>query len=105
MKPHPGKLMAGLIAVGAIVVALAGAGGATAGGSTHTQTPSLKEEVAQATTVVDAAERAPTRINESVKLPRKPPSGKTVAWLVPGLSAATDLTGPIEAAAKQLGWR
>jgi ABC-type sugar transport system substrate-binding protein len=67
---------------------------------------SLSQEVAHATAAVHAAEQAPTRILvPSVQFPHKPPTGKTVAMMVPGLSAATDLTGPFQAAAKILGWK
>jgi ribose transport system substrate-binding protein len=67
--------------------------------------PSVSPDVSQATAAVAAAEKAPSQINETVKFPHKPPTGKTVAWLVPGLSAATDLTSAIKAAAKPLGWQ
>ncbi len=105
MKIYRNRRAVTIIAVGAIVAALATTGSTVAAGSAHAASQSLKNEVAQATASVAAAERAPTRVNVRVKFPHRPPSGKTVAWLVPGLSAATDLTSAIKAAAKVLGWK
>src|SRR5580658_6233132 len=105
MRSNRSRGMVAVGVAGAVIAALTVMGTAVAGGSTRAEDQSLKQQVAQATAAVDAAERAPTKINVSVKFPHKAPSGKTVAWLVPGLSAATDLTGPITAAAKVLGWK
>jgi ABC-type sugar transport system substrate-binding protein len=105
MNPNRNRMLTVCVAVVAAISTAVVLGTSGAGGAVHPEDQSLKNEVAQATAAIDAAERAPTQINQSVKLPRRPPAGKTVAWLVPGLSAATDLTGPIEAAAKQLDWK
>jgi len=91
-----------VISVGTIVIALASTTPTLAGASGG---EGHSSEVSAATAAVDAAERAPTKILQSVKFPHKPKTGDVVAWLVPGLSAATDLTGDIKAAAKTLGWR
>jgi ABC-type sugar transport system substrate-binding protein len=93
------------VSVVVMVATLITIGSGVAGSASRAERTSLKNEVAQATAAVAAAGRAPTKINQSVKLPRRPPTGKSVGWLVPGLAAASDLTGPIEAAAKQLGWK
>ena len=90
------------IAVTAIVVVLIGAMSTIAGAS---GSQGQSAEVSAATAAVDAAEHAPTKIPVSAKFPHKPKRGEVVAWLVPGLSAATDLTVDIKAAATSIGWR
>ena len=66
---------------------------------------SLREDVKQAVAAIDAVTEPPSRIPVTTTLPRTPPKGKAVAWLVPGLGMATKLTSSAEAAAKALGWR
>ncbi len=105
-RPQHAARSAIAFAGGALLIAAAsacGSSGTSASSAGAHSTAKSAPAVAAAQKAVVAAERAPTKVQLS-PLRSRPPSGKTVVFLDPGVVQATYNAKGIEQAAAALGW-
>lgn len=80
-------------------------GTATGVGATSNSRTIPAKTIAAAVAALRKLEARPQHIQTTTKVGKPIPTGKTIDWIVCGSPLCTVLTGPLEAAAKVLGWK
>jgi ribose transport system substrate-binding protein len=97
------RLGPGLLVAAAASVALAACGSSSSTNSA-TQAADTVGQTQAANNVPMPPTSPPTQLGVTVKLPKAPPKGETIAWAECALPSCSTFTPAFQAAAKALGW-
>jgi ABC-type sugar transport system substrate-binding protein len=96
--------VAAVLALGASACSSAKGSNSGSGSDAASATGTSAADLAAAQKIVSAAEQTPTNIPQTLPLPSKPPSGKSIVFVSSGLAGIVQAAAAVHEAASAVGW-